>query len=276
MPSARSLPPTTTVGSRPASRSTVPSSEVVVVLPCVPATAMPYFMRISSASISARGITGIFSSRARTTSGFENVTADEMTTTSTRSSTCAASCTPVKMRRAEPLEPARGLALGDVGAGHACSPSVSSTSAMPLMPMPPIPTKWTRRFGPFTAVTPCSALSGHPVHPTCPATMRSNYRSGWPSSSRPALRCTSMQTRATCAAASRTAERRERGRHRRAGVPGSASSGASAAASRRAVEVAIEDQPRRPGADEDLGVAPLVVVGGVGIGHQDRRQAHAR
>ena len=59
-----------------------------------------------------------------------------------------------------------------------CSPRVSSTSAMPLIPMPPMPTKWTRRFGPFTAVTPCSARSGHPVHPTCPATMRSNYRSG--------------------------------------------------------------------------------------------------
>ena len=34
--------------------------EVVVVFPCAPATAMPYFRRMSSASISARGITGIF------------------------------------------------------------------------------------------------------------------------------------------------------------------------------------------------------------------------
>ncbi len=40
-------------------RSTVATSEVVVVLPCEPAMAMPYFRRISSASISARGITGI-------------------------------------------------------------------------------------------------------------------------------------------------------------------------------------------------------------------------
>jgi len=47
-------------------------------------------MRISSASISARGITGIFSSRARTTSGFENLTADEMTTTSVRGPTRSA------------------------------------------------------------------------------------------------------------------------------------------------------------------------------------------
>ena len=37
---------------------------VVVVLPCVPATAMPCFRRISSASISARGTTGTPRSRA--------------------------------------------------------------------------------------------------------------------------------------------------------------------------------------------------------------------
>ena len=55
-------------------------SPVVVVLPCVPATAMPSFaIRNNSPSISARAITGIFSSRARATSGFENFIADEMT-----------------------------------------------------------------------------------------------------------------------------------------------------------------------------------------------------
>ncbi len=52
-------------------RGLAATSDVVVVLPCVPATAMPYFMRISSASISARGMTGMRSARARTTSGFE-------------------------------------------------------------------------------------------------------------------------------------------------------------------------------------------------------------
>src|SRR5262249_56012496 len=55
---------------------------------------------------------------------------------------------------------------------------------MPLIPMPPIPTKCTRRFGPFTAVTPRRDLSGHPAHPTCPATMRRTYRSSTRSSSR--------------------------------------------------------------------------------------------
>ncbi len=61
-------------------------------------------MRISSASISARGITGIFSSRARTTSGFANLTADEMTTTSTFGPTRSAwwpsaICAPRSVRR---------------------------------------------------------------------------------------------------------------------------------------------------------------------------------
>ena len=56
---------------------------VVVVLPCVPATATPSFaIRSNSPSISARAITGIFISRARATSGLENFIADEITTAS--------------------------------------------------------------------------------------------------------------------------------------------------------------------------------------------------
>ncbi len=52
-------PPTTTVGSRPAKFRMVAVIEVVVVLPWLPATAMPYLRRINSASSSPRGITGI-------------------------------------------------------------------------------------------------------------------------------------------------------------------------------------------------------------------------
>ena len=59
----------TKVGSSPPSASTLAIRLVVVVLPCVPAMAMPCFKRISSASISARGTTGIPCSRAATTSG---------------------------------------------------------------------------------------------------------------------------------------------------------------------------------------------------------------
>ena len=57
-PSAFKRPPITMVGSRPPRARTVATIEVVVVFPCVPATATPYFIRISSASISARWITG--------------------------------------------------------------------------------------------------------------------------------------------------------------------------------------------------------------------------
>jgi hypothetical protein len=42
----------------------VATSEVVVVLPWEPAIATPYFTRISSASISARGMTGMPRARA--------------------------------------------------------------------------------------------------------------------------------------------------------------------------------------------------------------------
>ena len=45
------------------------TSDVVVVLPCEPAMATVYFMRISSASISARGMMGTSRARARTISG---------------------------------------------------------------------------------------------------------------------------------------------------------------------------------------------------------------
>ena len=70
------------VGSKPPASRTRAVIEVVVVLPCEPATAMPYFIRISSASISARGMTGMRLSRAFSTSTLSSRTADEMTTTS--------------------------------------------------------------------------------------------------------------------------------------------------------------------------------------------------
>ena len=55
---------------------------VVVVLPWVPAMAMPRFRRISSASIWARGTTGMCRARAAITSGLSSLTAVEMTTAS--------------------------------------------------------------------------------------------------------------------------------------------------------------------------------------------------
>ena len=81
LPAAVSTPPITKVGSSPASARMEAIRLVVVVLPWVPATAMPKRKRISSASISARRMTGMPNSRARNTSGFFGSIADEVTTT---------------------------------------------------------------------------------------------------------------------------------------------------------------------------------------------------
>ena len=58
------------------------TSDVVVVFPWAPAIAMPRRRRISSASITARGTTGMPNSRAAATSGLSAFTAEEMTTAS--------------------------------------------------------------------------------------------------------------------------------------------------------------------------------------------------
>ncbi len=71
----------TTVGSRPPLWKIEAIIDVVDVLPCAPATATPYFIRISSASISARRMIGICSWRAAATSGLSSPTAEETTTT---------------------------------------------------------------------------------------------------------------------------------------------------------------------------------------------------
>ena len=81
MPRLFSFPPITTVGSMPPAASTVATIEVVVVLPWAPAMATPYLSRMSSASISARGMTGTCFSRAAITSTLSFFTADEITTT---------------------------------------------------------------------------------------------------------------------------------------------------------------------------------------------------
>ena len=88
-PAASNWPPITKVGSIPPSASTLASNDVVVVLPWVPATAMPRLKRISSASISARGTTGIRCERASSSSGLSGLIA-LLTTTQSASSTLAA------------------------------------------------------------------------------------------------------------------------------------------------------------------------------------------
>ena len=57
------------------------TSDVVVVLPCVPPTAIDHLSRISSPSISARRTTGSWRARAASTSGLSFFTALDTTTT---------------------------------------------------------------------------------------------------------------------------------------------------------------------------------------------------
>ena len=75
------MPPLMTVGSIPPASSSEAIMDVVVVFPCVPATATVRFSRISSASISARRTTGMRASSAAATSGLVRLTAVEVTTT---------------------------------------------------------------------------------------------------------------------------------------------------------------------------------------------------
>ena len=75
------MPPLMTVGSSPAASSSVATSEVVVVLPWVPAIATHCLSRISSASISARRTTGMRFARAAASSGLSRLIAVETTTT---------------------------------------------------------------------------------------------------------------------------------------------------------------------------------------------------
>ena len=139
LPNALNRPPITAVGSSPARSSTSAIIDVVVVLPCEPATAIENRSRISSASISARGITGMPRRCASTTSGFVGRTADENTTTSA-SPTLAAACPSCTVT---PNVVASRAVTSDRFASDPLTayPRFASSSAIPLMPMPPMPTK---------------------------------------------------------------------------------------------------------------------------------------
>ena len=103
-------------GIEPPAARTAATIEVVVVLPCMPAMAMPYFRRISSASISARGITGMCCAWAAATSGLSRATAELVTTTSAPDRFSARCPSKVMAPMAgETMRDGRGL---QVGAGN--------------------------------------------------------------------------------------------------------------------------------------------------------------
>jgi hypothetical protein len=138
-PAALRRPPMTKVGSMPPSARIDATRLVVVVLPCVPATAIPCLSRISSASICARGTTGTLRLRAAITSGLSDLTAEEITTASAAATFAAACPTTVRTPRA-----ARRLVVELSARSEPLTekPRLASTSAIPLMPAPPMPTKW--------------------------------------------------------------------------------------------------------------------------------------
>ncbi len=100
--------------------------------------ATPSFRRMSSASISARRMTGMRRRRASRISLLASVTAVERTTTSAPTTWSAAwpmwMRAPRAARRSVVAVRRRSLPL-------TVKPRVNSTSAMPLMPTPPMATK---------------------------------------------------------------------------------------------------------------------------------------
>ena len=165
------MPPFTTVGSMPPASSSAATIEVVVVLPCVPATATFDFSRISSASISARRTTGRFCARAASSSGLPGLIAEEITTT-LAPSRFSAFC-PTKT--VAPFASSRSV-IGLALASDPCTvkPWFSSTSAIPDMPMPPMPTKWIAPMSCGSRVSPfMSSVLSRPGSRPAPPDVRS-------------------------------------------------------------------------------------------------------
>ena len=91
VPRSATMPPATKLGRSPAARSTAVTMPVVVVLPCVPETAIACgLVATTRRSASARDSTGIARRRASTTSGFVSRTAVEMAIASQSAGTCSA------------------------------------------------------------------------------------------------------------------------------------------------------------------------------------------
>ena len=144
-PKALSLPPTTAVGWRPACSRTVAIRLVVVVFPCDPAMATASFSRISSASISARRMTGMPRALAASASGLVDLrTALDVTTTSTSGPTFSARWPSTIFPPSEARR--RVISLSFRSDPLTPYPRFRRSSAMPLIPIPPIPTKWTLTF----------------------------------------------------------------------------------------------------------------------------------
>ena len=129
------------VGSAPAACSATVSSEVVVVLPWVPATATTRRPAITAASAAERGSIRRPRRTASTNSGLSSRTAVETTTVSA-SPTCAASWP--RWTRAPSSRSACRIGESLPSLPLTATPRASMIRAMPDSPAPPMPTKCTR------------------------------------------------------------------------------------------------------------------------------------
>ena len=161
-PVERTAPPTRYAGSMPQPRSACTSMLDVVVLPCVPVTAIVGRRRVSSPSSAARCSSRWPRSRATTRSGLSGGIAVE-TTSSAPAGTFAASwpaagSMPSARSRAAYGEP---VARSDP---VTVAPSACATSASPLIPAPPMPTKCSLR--PAHSLLTASSVDEPPFQPT--------------------------------------------------------------------------------------------------------------
>src|SRR5438309_6455106 len=139
VPRSRRTAPQMSDGSRPPARSAVHASAVVVLFPCVPATARTRLPRASSRHASSRFHTGMPAARAAATSGFASPYALDRTTTSAPATLLASNAVATVAPSA-----ARACARGHEPRSEplTVSPRAISRRATADMPMPPIPTMW--------------------------------------------------------------------------------------------------------------------------------------
>ena len=129
-------------GLRSSSLSETASIDVVVVLPCVPATAIGRSPSIRAASASDRCTTGMPSSAARASSGLSCRIADDTTTQLASSARCSAACPMCTVAPSARSASAVADSLASLPATTA--PRWARIFAIPDMPAPPIPMKCGR------------------------------------------------------------------------------------------------------------------------------------
>ncbi|CAB4676658.1 unannotated protein [freshwater metagenome] len=138
MPELETVAPIAKDGSTPQCCNATVNMEVVVVFPCVPATATERFCDINIANASARSKIGIFNSFARFSSTFDAEIALEITIISRPailSAECDAKTTTPNLRSPS------SVCESFISEPDTFISSATKIRAIPLIPDPPIPMK---------------------------------------------------------------------------------------------------------------------------------------